>query len=91
MFGEPNSQNKAQHQPLDLHSGFIYKSIITITFLFLLLSFFVDNYQWRKNTGPAVLIEVGYITNAQDVQAIKEQASKIATQIAAGIMNYTPR
>jgi N-acetylmuramoyl-L-alanine amidase len=37
------------------------------------------------------LIEVGYITNAQDVQAIKEQASKIATQIAAGIMNYTPR
>lgn len=42
-----------------------------------------------KSTGPVVLIEAGFVTNAQDVQAIKEQTSKIASQIAAGIMNYT--
>lgn len=44
-----------------------------------------------RNTGAGVLIEVGYITNAQDVQAIKEQTSKIASQIAAGIMSYTEK
>jgi RHS repeat-associated protein len=43
-----------------------------------------------KDTGPGVLIEVGYITSPKDVQAIKEQTSKIATQIAAGIVNYNP-
>lgn len=41
-----------------------------------------------KSTGPVVLIEAGFVTNAQDVQAIREQASKIATQIASSIMNY---
>jgi RHS repeat-associated protein len=44
-----------------------------------------------RSTGAGVLIEVGFITNAQDVQAIKEQTSKIATQIAAGIISYTQK
>ncbi|MBX3254535.1 MAG: N-acetylmuramoyl-L-alanine amidase [Chitinophagaceae bacterium] len=44
--------------------------------------------EFRKTGGAGVLIEVGYITNSQDVQAIKEQASKIASQISSGIINY---
>jgi len=41
--------------------------------------------------GQMFLIEVSYITNHQDVQAIKEQTSKIASQIASGIMNYVQK
>ncbi len=44
-----------------------------------------------KSTGPVVLIEAGFVTNTRDVQAIREQTSKIATQIAAGIMSYIER
>lgn len=43
-------------------------------------------YVLRKTTMPAVLVEVGFISNAAEEKAIIENAAEIGQAIAAGIM-----
>ncbi|MBP2651334.1 MAG: cwlD 3 [Firmicutes bacterium] len=49
-----------------------------------------DYFVLRRNKIPAALIEVGYITNAQEKTALQTTAyqKKLAEAIAAGIHNY---
>jgi len=44
----------------------------------------------RNNKAPAVLIEVGYLTNADERRLLStpEHQEKLAEAIAAGIQNY---
>merc|ERR1711991_798324 len=47
------------------------------------------NYKVLRNFGgTAVLVEVGFISNANDLRIIKANIDKIGTQIASGIIGY---
>lgn len=41
-----------------------------------------------KSKMPAILLELGFIVNAQDAQMLRTQQDKIANTIANGILNY---
>ncbi|QTY26811.1 N-acetylmuramoyl-L-alanine amidase [Flavobacterium sp. CS20] len=41
-----------------------------------------------SSTGPAVLIEVGFITNKSDVSKMSTQSNRIGKDIATGIYSY---
>jgi len=45
-------------------------------------------YVLNKYTGTAVLVEVGFISNASDLNIMKGNAPEIGKQIATGIINY---
>jgi N-acetylmuramoyl-L-alanine amidase len=45
----------------------------------------------RKFSGPAVLIEAGYLSNKADREVITNQGVKIGKQIGAGIIRYIDR
>ncbi|MCK9271891.1 MAG: N-acetylmuramoyl-L-alanine amidase, partial [Bacteroidales bacterium] len=45
-------------------------------------------YVLNKFTGTAVLVEVGFISNASDLNIMKSNTSEIGKQIATGIINY---
>jgi len=45
-------------------------------------------YVLNKYTGTAVLVEVGFISNASDLNLMKSNTSEIGKQIATGIINY---
>ena len=50
VVGQAAALSFAQHQPLDLHSIRLVKTTTNITFLFLVLFFFVDNYKMLIKT-----------------------------------------
>ncbi len=45
-------------------------------------------YVLNKYSGTAVLVEVGFISNASDLNLMKSNTSEIGKQIATGIINY---
>lgn len=45
-------------------------------------------YVLRRTTMPAILVELGYITNAEDVQKMTEDPWGFAQGIYNGILNY---
>ena len=45
-------------------------------------------YVLNKYSGTAVLVEVGFISNASDLNLMKNNTSDIGKQIATGIINY---
>ena len=45
-------------------------------------------YVLRRTSMPAVLVEMGYLTNYYDAQIIREQQWQIAYGIYIGILNY---
>jgi len=45
-------------------------------------------YVLNKFSGTAVLVEVGFISNASDLSKLKSNTTKIGGEIANGIINY---
>jgi N-acetylmuramoyl-L-alanine amidase len=54
-------------------------------------------FNWRRHrhaiakTTPAVIIELGYLTNSADRDFLREQPDRVATSIAAGVLGYLAR
>lgn len=45
-------------------------------------------YVLRRTTMPAILVELGYITNAQDAQKLENNQSDFARAIYQGLLDY---
>lgn len=45
-------------------------------------------YVLRKTTMPAILVELGYITNAEDAEKLQNNQSEFANGIYQGILEY---
>jgi N-acetylmuramoyl-L-alanine amidase len=51
---------------------------------------FGDFFVLRENTKPSILLELGYISNAEDEQRIKSQTyqTQASTAIVEGVIEY---